>query len=437
MIADGRRLGGFGRILLGQAASLLSSSAAQFALIWWVTVRTGSALALGAAALAGFLPQALLGPIAGALIDRGSARRVMIAADFVSAAAASALAAAFASGTGSVWPVYLALLVRAGAEAFQRPAFQAFTAELVPPESLVKAGGLSQAAAALSSLAGPAFGAVMAASLAIPAVMAVDAGGAVFAALMARGVRRSDASLRPDRSAVIDDAGDGAGTPSSGRAGFGSAASALYVELKAGFRFLASDPEFRAMAVPAVLAGMLFMPLGALLPLLVRQRFHGGAWHTGLAQSLFFLGMLGSGALQGVRGALGRPAAVVAASAAALGLSLAAAGLAPSSAFWLFCVAIFAAGVSGGIGNVPVIARLQAAAPPELRGKALAAAGTLLGAGLPLGLGIASPVAERYGVSPWAVLGGASLAATGLIAAFRARRRAAGAAAGYGRPGLR
>lgn len=437
MIAVGRRLSGFGRLLLGQAASLLSSGAAQFALIWWVTVRTGSALALGAAALAGFLPQALLGPIAGALIDRGSARRVMIAADFVSAAAALALAAALASGTGSVWPIYLALLVRAAAEAFQRPAFQAFTAELVPPEGLVKAGGLSQAAAALSSLAGPALGAAMAASLALPAVMAVDACGAVFAALMAHGARSPGAAPGSDRPAGGGEAGSGSGSRRFGRAGYGSAASSFSGELKAGFRFLASDPEFRAMAVPAVLAGMLFMPLGALLPLLVRQRFAGGAWHTGLAQSLFFLGMLGSGALQGVRGALGRPAAVVAASAASLGLSLAAAGLVPASAFWLFCVAIFAAGLSGGIGNVPVIARLQAAAPPELRGKALAAAGTLLGAGLPIGLVIASPVAERYGVSPWAVWGGASLAATGLIAAFRSRRRAGDAAAGHGRPGPR
>lgn len=435
MIADGRRLSGFGRLLLGQAASLLSSSAAQFALVWWVTVRTGSALALGAAALAGFLPQALLGPLAGALIDRGSARRVMIAADFVAAAAALALAAAFASGTGAVWPIFLALLVRAGAEAFQRPAFQAFTAELVSPEGLVKAGGLSQAVAALSSLAGPALGAAMAASLALPAVMAVDACGAVFAALTAHGARSPGVAPGSDRRAASGEAGNGSEFRRSGLSGFGSAASTFSGELKAGFRFLASDPEFRAMAVPAVLAGMLFMPLGALLPLLVRQRFAGGAWHTGLAQSLFFLGMLGSGAFQGVRGALGRPAAVVAASAASLGLSLAAAGLAPESAFWVFCVAIFAAGVSGGIGNVPVIARIQAAAPPELRGKALAAAGTLLGAGPPFGLGIASPAAERYGVSAWAVWGGAALAIAGLVAASRSRAGSAGAAAGLGRPG--
>lgn len=435
MIVDGRRLSGFGRLLVGQAASLLSSGAAQFALIWWVTVRTGSALALGAAALAGFLPQAILGPLAGALIDRGSARRVMVAADLAAAAAALALAAAFALGSVAVWPAYLALLVRAAAEAFQRPAFQAFTAELVPSEGLVKAGGLSQAVSAFSSLAGPAIGAALAAGLTLPAVLAVDACGAAFAALMARGARNPGAAPGAEGRAALGPAAGAAEGAKGG--GLGSAASALSGELKAGFRFLAADPVFRAMAATAILASMLFMPLGALLPLLVRQRFAGGAWHTGLAQSLFFLGMLGSGALQGARGALGRPAGVVAASAIGLGLSLAAAGLAPPSAFWLFCVAIFAAGAAGGTGNVPVVARLQASAPPELRGKALAAAGTLIGAGLPIGLGIASPVAERFGVSSWAVWGGASLAAAGLVAAFRSSRRPADAATGYGRPGPR
>ena len=41
-------------IYIGQAFSLLSSSAVQFAIIWWITIETGSALALTIASVALF-----------------------------------------------------------------------------------------------------------------------------------------------------------------------------------------------------------------------------------------------------------------------------------------------------------------------------------------------------------------------------------------------
>ena len=48
-----------------QAASLLGSQAVQFALIWWLTIETGSAAILATAAIVGLLPQVLLGPVIG------------------------------------------------------------------------------------------------------------------------------------------------------------------------------------------------------------------------------------------------------------------------------------------------------------------------------------------------------------------------------------
>ncbi len=52
-------------IWAGQAFSIIGSSAAQFAIIWWLTVRTGSPVVLAMATMAGFLPQAIVGPFAG------------------------------------------------------------------------------------------------------------------------------------------------------------------------------------------------------------------------------------------------------------------------------------------------------------------------------------------------------------------------------------
>ena len=71
----------FFAIWIGQAFSLLGSMLVQFALVWWLTQTTGSATVLAMATLVAVLPRVVIGPFAGALVDRWNRRLVMIAAD--------------------------------------------------------------------------------------------------------------------------------------------------------------------------------------------------------------------------------------------------------------------------------------------------------------------------------------------------------------------
>src|SRR5512143_3637905 len=73
--------GRFFAIWTGQAFSLFGSALVQFALVWWLTQKTGSAIILTTATLVGLLPQVVLGPFAGALVDRWNRRVIMILAD--------------------------------------------------------------------------------------------------------------------------------------------------------------------------------------------------------------------------------------------------------------------------------------------------------------------------------------------------------------------
>src|SRR5690554_44206 len=66
---------------IGQFLSLISSSAVNFAIIIWLSLETGSAEVLAFAAIAGLLPQALIGPFAGVYIDRWDRKKTMIFAD--------------------------------------------------------------------------------------------------------------------------------------------------------------------------------------------------------------------------------------------------------------------------------------------------------------------------------------------------------------------
>ena len=57
-------------VWVGQAFSLLGSMLVHFAIIWWMTQTTGSATMLALATLVGVMPSVLIGPFAGALVDR-------------------------------------------------------------------------------------------------------------------------------------------------------------------------------------------------------------------------------------------------------------------------------------------------------------------------------------------------------------------------------
>ena len=71
----------FGIIWSGQLASILSSSVVGYAIIFWKSIETGSAEVLALAAIAGMLPQSLLGPVVGVYVDRWDRKRTMILAD--------------------------------------------------------------------------------------------------------------------------------------------------------------------------------------------------------------------------------------------------------------------------------------------------------------------------------------------------------------------
>lgn len=83
---------------LGQAVSILGSWIQQVALAWLVYRLTGSAALLGATAFCALIPQLLVGPLAGAWIDKQDKRKWLIAIQFLLALQAFVLAALTWSG---------------------------------------------------------------------------------------------------------------------------------------------------------------------------------------------------------------------------------------------------------------------------------------------------------------------------------------------------
>jgi len=149
----------FFTIWTGQALSLLGSSVAQFAVVWWLTDTTGSAVVLATASLVAMVPQVVLGPFIGALVDRLDRRKVMIVADSAVALLGLMLAVLFWVGRAQVWHLYVIMALRSLGGAFHWPAMQASTTQLVPSEQLPRISGLNQALQGTSQIMAPPLGA--------------------------------------------------------------------------------------------------------------------------------------------------------------------------------------------------------------------------------------------------------------------------------------
>ena len=168
---------------VGQAASLLTSSVSQYALVWYLNDMTASAAVLSMSMLAAMLPQGVLSLFTGSFADRFDRRAIMVIADGAIGVVSLGLALFAASGSLPVWPIMAALALRSVGGAFHAPCLQAVTPLLAPPELLGKCAGWSQGIQTVSFLVSPALAAVLYANFPLHWVILIDTLGAAFAIL--------------------------------------------------------------------------------------------------------------------------------------------------------------------------------------------------------------------------------------------------------------
>jgi Na+/melibiose symporter-like transporter len=150
---------------------------------------TSSTLASAGTLLAAYLPQIVVGPIAGVFVDRWDRRRTMIGANL--AMAVAVLPLVLITDASTVWLLYPLLILQSVVEVFFAPAEQAFLPRLVPEDELVTANALNGQAGNVARLMGSGLGGIAAAAGGIPAVALLDAATFVVSALLLARIRTS------------------------------------------------------------------------------------------------------------------------------------------------------------------------------------------------------------------------------------------------------
>ncbi|UCF09884.1 MAG: MFS transporter [Candidatus Bipolaricaulota bacterium] len=378
----------FFTIWTGQALSLVGSSVAQFALVWWITLETGSATVLATATLVAMAPTIALTPFAGVIVDRFSRRRIMILADTFIAVVSLWLAYLFWSGAMQVWHVYVVMLARSVGGAFHGPAMSASTTLLVPREHYARVEGLNQIIGGALGVVGPPLGALLLSLLPLHGIMLLDFGTAAFAVAPLLWF----AIPQPARSVSVD----------GGKSGF-------WTDFREGLRYVVAWRGLVALITLLVILNFLISPAFSLTPILVRMRFAGDAILLGWFNAALSLGVVLGGLILSAWGGFRKKIVTTLLAVIGLGAAMVMTSLTPVSIPLVAVGGFFLAGVTLAIGNGSLRATFRGVVDPAKQGRVGSLMRSLSTAMNPLGLGIAGPVADLMGVAFWFLLGGASL----------------------------
>ena len=379
----------FFTIWIGQAFSLLGSSLVQFALVWWLTVKTGSATILATVTLVAMLPMILLGPVAGALVDRWNRRIVMIVADTIVAAASLALVILFASGTVQIWHIYLAMLVRSAGSAFQWPAMQASTSLMVPQNQLARVSGMNQTLNGAMNIVSPPLGALLISLIPMHSILMIDIGTAALAVIPLTFILIP----QPEKVTGLAEAGVASKTN-------------LWQDLKVGFRYVSSWPGLLLLLVMATIINFLFSPADSLMPLLVTKHFHGAAIQLGAMNSTWGVGVVLGGIILSTWGGFKKKILTSLVGLLGLGIGISLVGLAPENGFDQALVAMGLAGLMIPITNGPITAIVQSSVAPDVQGRVFTLINSVAALMSPLSLAIAGPLSDVFGIRFWYIVAG-------------------------------
>jgi len=383
----------------GQAFSLFGSALVQFALVWYLTKQTGSATVLAIATLFAMLPQIVLGPFAGALVDRWNRRVIMMVADGAIAVATILLIYLFATGQVQVWHIYLIMMVRSLGHAFHFPAMQASTTLMVPEKHLTRISGANQTLNGAINIIAPPTGALLLEVLPMQGVLSIDIVTALLAILPL-------AFISIPQPVKAEETGE-----EQRQGGF-------MQDVREGLHYVASWPGLLAILVMATLINFLLTPTGSLMPLLVTKHFGLGALEFGLMDSAWGFGVIIGGLILSAWGGFKRKVVTSMMGIIGIGLGTVVVGLAPANMYLMAIIGIAFTGIMNPITNGPLFALIQSTVRPDMQGRVMSLIISAATAMSPLSLLVAGPVSDAIGIRTWFWFGGVVCLLMGIGAFF-------------------
>lgn len=188
----------FRRLWIAQVVSQLGDWFNAVAVYALLLDLTGSATLVAAMMVVQLLPLALVGPVAGVVVDRMSRRTLMIGADLARAVLFAGLVCV--RSADQIWLAFLLVTLGVIATAFFEPARTAMLPDVVPREHLITANALSAATWAVMLAVGASLGGAITVAVGRDAAFICNGLSFVASAVALRGLRVQESHHRADGS---------------------------------------------------------------------------------------------------------------------------------------------------------------------------------------------------------------------------------------------
>ena len=377
---------------ISQGVTLFGSMLVQFAIVWYVTLKTTSGAWVAALTICSFLPQTLISFVSGAWADRYSKKVLIIVSDAIIAAATLTLALLFPlirEDTAVLIALLITSVIRSIGAGVQLPAVNATTPLLVPEEHLMRVNGINATLQAIIQFATPAAAGAILTMGSLRATLFIDI------ATAAVGIGLLACIFLPKKQTPTEEL------------------PPVFADVKIGLTYIRSEGFLLKLMLVYGLFILLSVPGGFLAALLVTRVYGGTYWNLTIVELVGFAGMAAGGLLLGVWGGFSNRVKTLLLGVGLCGLFTI--GLGAINNFVVYLAIMLLLGVAITAAQTAVTTLIQERADAAMQGRVFGLMGAMYSGFLLLGMSVFGPLADKVPLPLLMILTGGVLVVVAIV----------------------
>lgn len=370
--------------LSSQTISLFGSMLVQYAITWYITLKTQSGIMMTIAIICGFVPTLFLSPFAGVWADRYNRKLLITISDSLIALSTLILAVVFLMGYNSIWLLFVVLAIRALGTGVQTPAVGAFIPQIVPADKLTKVNATNSSIQSLIMLLCPMLSGALLTVASIEAIFFIDVVTAFIAVtilLLFLKVPAHSKALSNHKISYFED-------------------------MTEGIKYIKNHSYVKSFFWFCTIFFLLVAPVAFLSPLQVTRSFGNEVWRLTLVEISFSSGMIIGGIIMAYWGGFKNKVHTMSLSTVVMGICTFALGFIPN--FIIYLIFMFLAGSVMPLFNTPSTVLLQERVEEDFLGRVFGVLGMISSSMMPLGMLVFGPIADIIEIE-WLLIGTGAL----------------------------
>lgn len=366
--------------LSSQAISLFGSLLVQYAISWYIVLRTQSGVMMTISVICGFLPTLLLSPFAGVWADRYNRKMLIVLSDAGIAVSTLVLAIFFLLGYDAIWLLFVISAIRALGTAIQTPTVSAFLPQIVPEDKLIRVNGTFQSIQSIIMLVCPMLAGALLTVASVEAIFFID----VFTAFLAILILLLFLHVPVHAKAL-------------------EKKPVTYLsDMREGLAYIKNRGFVKKLFLFCAVYLFLITPAAFLTPLQTARSFGSEVWRLTAIEIAFSVGMTAGGIAIAFWGGFKNRMHTMVLSCLVNGVCVFALGVTP--VFWIYLVFTGLIGVVIPFFSTPFTVLLQQKIEGDYLGRIFGVFTMISSAAMPLGMLVFGPVADIVQIE-WLLIG--------------------------------